>query len=123
MNRDAFTHIAIDASLFENTRAIGFQQAEQFVNECDEKLIKQIIEKGRFANKIAQALHKEQETETKYELPDNIAITSSGGASLQRVNSDRGLVPTKMQHLMPLDVLATKKLGQGLAMPAIVEEK
>ena len=53
VNSDAFTHISIDAQFFEHSRAIGYQQAEQSNNQCDDRLIKQIIEKGRFVNKIA----------------------------------------------------------------------
>ena len=69
---DAFTSFSIDAEFFQNSRAIGYSNAENQRSECDDRLIKQIIEKGRFVNKIAQAMHKEQETDIKYELPENL---------------------------------------------------
>ena len=59
VNSEAFTHISIDAEFFQSSRAIGYSHAEQLKSECDDRLIKQIIEKGRFVNKIAQAMHKE----------------------------------------------------------------
>jgi len=35
-----FTHIAIDASLFESTRTIGWSEAESYFKDCDERLLK-----------------------------------------------------------------------------------
>ena len=49
--------------------------------ESDERMIKEIIKKGRFVNKIAKALHEEKKTDdTKYELRVNVdnAIDSLG---------------------------------------------
>ena len=65
-----------------------------FNAQCDDRLIKQIIEKGRFVNKIAQAIHKEQEIDEKYELPENLSTSYNGPGS----------TPPKMQHLVPLDI-------------------
>ena len=50
MDGSAFTHIAIDASLFESNRTIGWSEAKDYEAECDDRLIKQIIAKGRFSN-------------------------------------------------------------------------
>lgn len=50
LDDSAFTHIAIDASLFESTRTIGWSEAKEYEAKCDDRLIKQIIAKGRFGN-------------------------------------------------------------------------
>ena len=68
LDDSAFTHIAIDASLFESTRTVGWSEAEDYFENCDQLLIKQIIDKGRFSNQIAKALHEEKKTEQKFEL-------------------------------------------------------
>lgn len=41
--------------------------------ECDEKLIKSIIEKGRFSNKIAQAMHTQSNLEDTFIIPKGSA--------------------------------------------------
>ena len=68
LDDSAFTHIAIDASLFESTRTVGWSEAEDYFENCDQLLIKQIIDKGRFSNQIAKALHEEKKTDQKFEL-------------------------------------------------------
>lgn len=69
LDDSAFTHIAVDASMFESTRTIGWSDAESYFGDCDDRLIKQIIDKGRFSNQIAKALHEEKKTEMQYNLP------------------------------------------------------
>ena len=36
--------------MFESTRTIGWSDAESYFGDCDDRLIKQIIDKGRFSN-------------------------------------------------------------------------
>lgn len=55
--------------MFESTRTIGWSDAESYFGDCDDRLIKQIIDKGRFSNQIAKALHEEKKTEMQYNLP------------------------------------------------------
>ena len=40
LDDSAFTHIAVDASLFESTRTIGWSEADSYFGECDDRLIK-----------------------------------------------------------------------------------
>ena len=77
MPESAFTHIAIDASLFESTRTVGYSEAEDYFADCDKRLINQIIAKGRFSNQIAKALHEEKKIDQQYELTVSEEVSES----------------------------------------------
>lgn len=64
-----YGEMQIDDSLFDNifSKGVAESQVEQAQN--DERIIRKIIEKGRFVNKIAKALHEGKQTDdTKYEI-------------------------------------------------------
>ena len=70
LNQD-FPTINIDENVLHENFSKGMAEIQIQSMENDELRIKEIIDKGRFVNKIAKALHEEKADDTKYELRVN----------------------------------------------------
>jgi len=76
MDRDL--NMKSDPSMFEDTQIANCVKASTYRKSKEENLVKQIIEKGKFSNRISSAIREHREPKGVFLLPEDSKAPSEG---------------------------------------------